>query len=157
MLQVGDKSGSAAGRPPSGKLLERVGGWAIAQTVVWGAIAELIGEQVLRTAAWICRRAKIRAADALTLMRPAGIAALPILVALVNLMVGPRLRRGRAVASARRVRLGSQTSLVQDDSARGQFRCGSALTAVAQPRRLIILCQVRWSTALKEETLCYAA
>lgn len=78
---------AAAGKPPSGTMLERIGDWAIAQTGVWGAIAELIGEQVLRTAAWLRGRAKIRAVDVLTFMRAAGISALPM-VALVNLMVG---------------------------------------------------------------------
>jgi len=67
------RSAGSGGETPSGTMLERIGDWAIAQTGVWGAVAELIGEQVLRTAAWLRGRAKIRAVDVLTLMRAAGI------------------------------------------------------------------------------------
>jgi phospholipid/cholesterol/gamma-HCH transport system permease protein len=75
------------GVPTHRAIVERLGRWVIAQTVTSGAISELVGEQLLRTAAWVRGRAKTRSVDVLTQMRSAGLAALPM-VALVNLMVG---------------------------------------------------------------------
>jgi phospholipid/cholesterol/gamma-HCH transport system permease protein len=85
LLPANPVAAPAAVRAPS--IPEQVGRWAIAQGTQWHGVAELIGEQALRTVAWVRGRAQVRGIDVLVDVRDAGVAALPM-VALVNLMVG---------------------------------------------------------------------
>jgi phospholipid/cholesterol/gamma-HCH transport system permease protein len=78
----------AAGvRPRRAELLERFGSWAMARGADFVDFTTLIGVAILRVVPALRGKARMRAADLLTFVQDAGVAALPM-VALVNLLVG---------------------------------------------------------------------
>jgi phospholipid/cholesterol/gamma-HCH transport system permease protein len=73
--------------PPRIGMVEGLGRWVIGNSTEVMAFTTLVGDTILRTAAAIRGRARMRLADLFARMQEAGIEALPM-VALVNVLVG---------------------------------------------------------------------
>jgi phospholipid/cholesterol/gamma-HCH transport system permease protein len=87
MALLPDKPAAVVAPARRGGMLGRVGSSVIAQYSELVAITALVGDEILRTGAALCGRARMRGIDLITCMYDAGIAALPM-VALVNILVG---------------------------------------------------------------------